>query len=375
MVDNLPLKVLHICQRDDPTTGGAVRVAVEYVKRLPNCQVDAYCLFLYGLPGYFQAQLGSRAYYLGLRDSRDVVKFHRLLRFIRAFKPDIIHHHDGLLWTQLLTFYHPGTVKVAHAHIRAKRSSTLSKGLIAGWLQCQSTDLLVCITEDTRRTHIQRGQYNPKRTCVLYNGVDPEYFYPPSLEKRSNTRIQLGLPRDAPVVGFVGRLDCEVKGTDDFLKVIARLPSYVWGLVVGSGPDADRLKALAHDLGIANRTVFTGTLDSPTLAYHTMTTFCFTSNWDSFGLVVAEAMACQLPVVGFACEGGVNELLTPETGIVIPNRDIEAMAQAVQSTIEVPENQSQHQANATKRISQHHNWDTNTLALAKIYQQTLGICS
>jgi glycosyltransferase involved in cell wall biosynthesis len=366
-----PLKVLHICQRDDPATGGAVRVAAEYVKRLPNYDVDAHCLFLYGSPGYFQSELGDRTHYLGIQNSRDFLKFGRLVNFLRHFQPHIIHHHDGLLWSHLLTFSHPGVVKVAHAHLGASKEGLLSRGALAAWLQRQSTDLLICITEDTRKSHIEQGGYLPNRTQVLYNGVDRDRFYPPTDTERAIARCQFGLPADVPVIGFVGRLHCQMKGTDDFLRAIALLPAHFWALVVGAGPDADDLKNLAATLGISERVVFTGIVEKPTTAYHSMDVFCLTSHWEPFGLVVAEAMACQVPVVGFACAGGVNELLTPDTGCVLPYRDLEALAQAVIEAIEYPGHWHQRHTKAASVLEHSHNWEKNASRLAHLYQEVL----
>ncbi|NEP01923.1 MAG: glycosyltransferase family 4 protein [Symploca sp. SIO2E9] len=366
------LRVLHICQRDEPATGGAVRVASEYVKRLPKYQVDAHCLFLYGSPGYFQSELGDkRTHYLGIHNSQDFLNFGRLSNFLGKFQPQIIHHHDGLLWSHLLTFFHPGVVKVAHAHLGAANGSLLSRTALAAELQRQSSDFLVCITENTRNSQIEQGKYLPNRTQVIYNGVDCARFYPPTVNEKAYARSQFGLPSNAVVVGFVGRLHCQMKGTDDFLKAIALLPSNFWALVVGSGPDADYLKQLAARLGIAERVVFAGTLEKPTTAYHSMDVFCLTSHCEPFGLVVAEAMACQVPVVGFACAGGVNELLSPETGCVILNRDLEAMAKAVIEAVKYPECWHQRQTNAESLLKQNHNWEKNASSLAHLYKKLL----
>lgn len=366
------MRVLHICQRDDPATGGAVRVASEYVKRLPKYEVDAHCLFLYGSPGYFQSELGDeRTHYLGIHNSQDFLKFGRLSNFLREFQPQIIHHHDGLLWSNFLTLFHPGIVKVAHAHLSAANGSLLSRTALAAELQRQSSDLLVCITENTRKSQIEQGKYLPNRTQVLYNGVDCDRFYPPTVNEKAIARSQFGLPSDAVVVGFVGRLHCQMKGTDDFLKAIAFLPSNFWALVVGSGSDADYLKQLAARLGIAERVVFAGTVEKPTAAYHSMDIFCLTSHWEPFGLVVAEAMACQVPVVGFACAGGVNELLSPETGCVLSNRDPQAMAQAVIEAVEHPERSHQRQTKAESLLKRNHDWEQNALTLAHLYRKLL----
>lgn len=368
----MPMKVLHICQRDDPGTGGAVRVAAEYVKRLPNYEIQAHCLFLYGSPGYFRSQLGEHCtHYLGIRNSGDVLKLSRLLHFLQEFQPQVIHHHDGLLWSQLLTFSHPGIVKVAHAHLNAGKGALLSRGAVAAWLQRQSTNLLICITESTRKSQIEWGGYLPNRTRVLYNGVDRDRFFPPTPAQRAIARRQFGLPDDVPIVGFVGRLHCQMKGTDDFLRAIALLPAHFRALVVGSGPDADSLQHLAVTLGISDRVVFTGTVEQPTAAYHAMDVFCLTSHSEPFGLVIAEAMACRVPVVGFACEGGVSELLTPETGCVLRYRDLQAMARSVIEAVEYPERWHQRHNNASSMLECNHNWEKNASRLAHWYKEVL----
>lgn len=363
------LRILHICQRDDPAEGGAVRVAAEYVKRLPQYEVDAHCLFLYGSPGYFQSELGDRAHYLNIKNSREFLKFGRLLNFIGKFKPHIIHHHDGLLWSNLFTFFHPGIIKVTHAHLGASKRSLFDRNALAAWCQRQSTDLLLCITEDTRQSQIEQGKYPPSRTQVIYNGVDFERFYPPTSGERASARSQLGLPSDAPVVGFVGRLHCEMKGTDDFIKVISLLPPHFWAIVVGAGPDAEALKDLAKSLGIIERVIFTGVLENIQIAYQSMDVFCLTSHWEPFGLVVAEAMASRVPVVSFSCSGGVNELLTSETSCILSSRDLQAMGEAIIEAVEYPERWHQRQNTALSKLKQKHNWEQNTFNLARLYNK------
>jgi len=364
-----PLRVLHICQRDDLATGGAARVAVEYVKRLPDYHIDARCLFLYGPPGHFQTELGDRADYLNITDSRDVLHFGRLRQAIRQFQPHILHHHDGLLWSHALTFFHPNQIKMAHAHLGADpTASPLSRSRFASWCQRQSTDLLICITEDTRRSQIHQGGYRPEHTQVLYNGVDETRFYPPSPQERAIARRQFGLPEQASVVGSVGRLHCEMKGTDDFLRVMQLLPPNFWALVVGMGPDYHALKHLAASLEIDHRVIFTGILDTPTVAYHALDLFCLTSHVEPFGLVVAEAMACRIPVLGFACPGGVQEILHASTGWVIADRNRQAMADTILHLTAHPDLHHPYQVEAEAILQHNHSWSKNTATLANWYQ-------
>jgi glycosyltransferase involved in cell wall biosynthesis len=371
-----PLKVLHICQRDDPAEGGAVRVAVEYVKRLPNYQVDAHCLFLYGNLGYFSQELGDRAHYLNIANSKEIFKFGRLVKFIRQFQPDIIHHHDGLLWPHLLTFFHPGILKITHAHLGATpkdtKNSLLDRRYLAAWVQHQSTDMLVCITKNTQLSQIEHGDYLLDKTYLLYNGVDKNRFQPPTQTEKITARKQLGLPKDVFVVGFVGRLHCGMKGTDDFLRVISLLPINFWALVVGSGPDEEYLKHLAVKLKISERVIFTGIIENTVSAYHTLDILCMTSHYEPFGLIVAEAIACQVPVIGFTCIGGVNELLNSDTGCIIANRNLEAMAQTIIQAVNNPEMWDDKHKNAQSLLEKNHDWEKNTLDLAKLYKNHLN---
>ncbi|MEA5570393.1 glycosyltransferase family 4 protein [Calothrix sp. UHCC 0171] len=364
------LKVLHICQSDDPATGGAVRVAVEFTKRLPECGVDAHCLFVYGKPGLFQSELKNRAHYLGIANSNDVWKFGRLLEFIRKFKPDIIHHHDGLLWCHLLTFFHFGAVKISHGHLSATDRSIFSRAIFAQNIQRLSTDLLICVAEHTRSSLVNQGGYQTQRTSVLYNGVNRDRFTPATESQRFTARKQFGIPDNVYVVGFVGRLHCGMKGTDDFLKVISLLPSNYYALVVGTGSDAELLKKLAVNLRISDRVIFTGIVDNTVTAYHALDVLGFTSHYEELSLVIGEAMACKVPIVGFSCTGGVNEILRPDTAYLFPNRDLQAMAKGIIQTIAYPQNWQQRYQNIESLLQQNHDWRNNTRKLVNLYQQT-----
>jgi glycosyltransferase involved in cell wall biosynthesis len=367
------LKALHICQRDDPAEGSAVRVAFEYVKRLPNYEIDAHCLFLYGNPAYFGNQLGDRAHYLNITNSKEFFKFWRLIEFIHKFKPDVIHHHDGLLWSNLLTFFHKNILKITHAHLGATlnntKNSLLNRAKLAALIQRMSTDILICITKDTQTSHVQQGNYHPDKTYVLYNGVDQNCFSPPTTTEKITNRQKFGLPEDVVVVGFVGRLHCGMKGTDDFLKIIGILPNNFWALIVGGGSDEDYLKQLAIKLQISERVIFTGIIQNPVDAYHTLNILCMTSHYEPFGLVIAEAMSCQLPVIGFTCIGGSIELLNSDTGVVISDRDIQAMAQAIIQSVNHPEIWEHKHKQAQLLINQNHDWGKNSLKLSDVYKK------
>jgi glycosyltransferase involved in cell wall biosynthesis len=365
------IRILHICQRDDASTGGAVRVGVDIVKNLIQKGWDAHCLFVYGSKGAFGDLLGENAHYLNLHSSKDVIKCGgKLRRFIKAFQPAIIHHHDGLLWTYLISAGGAFTKRVTHAHVAGGVRSFGFRTILANYVQRISTDLLLCISEHTRQTWLKHG-YDLQKTCVIPNGVDTNVFYPATNEMKKEAKQSFGIPEEAEVVGFVGRLHNIMKGTDDYLKVIAKLPGNYWGLVIGQGQDEDELKRLAVQLGIGHRVVFAGALQNSMMGYHAMDVFAFTSHFEHFGLVVIEAMACRLPVVSFACPGGISDILTHETGVVLPERNHEQMCSEIQQIAVRSLYWQQRIMKAEAIVNEWYNWEKITLKVVSYYEQLL----
>ena len=364
-----PVKVLHICQRDDSATGGAVRVAVEYITRLKHYGVEAHCLFLYGKPNDFQPQLAPFAHYLDIRNSNEVWKFTRLNKFIRKFAPDIIHHHDGLMWSNLITSIHPNYKKISHAHLSATVYTSPIKGKVAAWIRRRSTNALVCITDFIQADYVNSGRYKQETTHVISNGVDANRFQPVSTELKRAAKKSFGWDTDTPVIGYVGRLDCQTKGVDDFIRVLAELPENIKGLIVGDGPDRAELVALAQQYCLSDRIRFTGNLSEPYQAYCAMDVFCSTSHYEGFGLSVIEAMSCEIPVVGFVCEGGINEVLNETTGDVV-DRDPLKMAKAISNILDAGLSQSKLD-NIRAKIKTDYCWEKNAEKLATLYQDII----
>ncbi|MEQ8819531.1 MAG: glycosyltransferase [Sumerlaeia bacterium] len=331
----VPIRVLHICQRDDPTSGGATRVAVELVKRLNLMGHDAHILFVYGPEGIFKEQLGEKAHHLGLESSRDFRRMGTLRTFIRELAPQIIHHHDGLLWVYGLTAI-TSAPKVIHGHCLPRKTEECRRATLTRFLQRLTAQKMICTSETMRSVMRVEASWPDDKTYVVANGVDQEHFRPPTESQRLAVRERFGLPKDARVAGFVGRLDCDTKGADDFLRSLATLEASIWGLLAGGGPDEAKLKAMAQELGIANRVVFTGPLADPLAAYHAMDAFALTSRFELFGLVVVEALACGLPVVAFTCQGGVGDILADGIGTMVDTRTPEALAQVLARVLDGP---------------------------------------
>jgi glycosyltransferase involved in cell wall biosynthesis len=362
------IRAIHICQRDDPATGGAARVAVELVKRLPDHGVVAKCLFVYGAPGHFLKELEGRCTHLGLTSSRQALLHGRRLRsLLRAEMPDVIHHHDGLIWTHFISRRFPGLLRYGHAHLDPPSSGTSFRHRIANWVQRRTYHRLICVSTSTRESWIARG-FPAHQATVLRNGVDTGIFRPATEVERVDARRSFHLPQDARVIAFVGRLHNAMKGPDDFLRVLALLPREFYGLVAGVGPDESSLKALAVELGIGNRVFFAGLLATTAKCYHAADVLLVTSHYEPFGLIVLEATACGIPVAGFSARGGLMQLLRQVDAVVVDQRNCRALAHAV---LRLATSESGTRTLRRAYIEAEYSWDKAAELLAQSYSRAL----
>ena len=141
------------------------------------------------------------------------------------------------------------------------------------------------------------------------NGIDVSRFADDVLPTRAEARERFGLPADAMVVGFVGRLTRD-KGIADLTQVFTsalRQRPDVWLLLVGQFEEGDPLPAdvratVEHD----ERIVTVPWLDHPGVAYRAMDLLAFPSYREGLPNVPLEAQLCGVPVVGYAATGTVD---------------------------------------------------------------------
>jgi D-inositol-3-phosphate glycosyltransferase len=174
---------------------------------------------------------------------------------------------------------------------------------------------------------------NPRKIVVVPGGVNLDLFSPGD---RQAARRTLGLGPE-PTLLFVGRIQ-RLKGIDILIRAAAELRDDIGGLrvlVVGGTDDAPgrqrseearelhRLRALVHDLNLANVVQFVGAVDQPLLPeyYRAADVTVMPSTYESFGLVAVESMACGTPVVASRVGGLATIVRDGENGALVPWRD------------------------------------------------------
>jgi glycosyltransferase involved in cell wall biosynthesis len=102
----------------------------------------------------------------------------------------------------------------------------------------------------------------------------------------------------------------------------------------GDGPEASRLKAMSAGLGLAERCRFLGMLTRAEVRnwMQWCDAFVLPSSYETFGVVIGEAMACGKPVIATRC-GGPEFTVTPETGLLVDVADPDALADAMDALV------------------------------------------
>lgn len=369
--------------RDDPGAGGSLRVGQALAKGLRMLGVDARACFSYGREGPVGQSSVAPCYYLGLNSSKDLFRWPRVRALAHDFKPDVIHFIDPLVWMHL-ALAGVNAKRVSHVHgVTLRKNIPLKTSL--EWRLIKGRDhLIVCITQGSQQSMLQRFHISENRTSVVYNGIDFNWFQdrPPKDEARQ----LLGIPRDRRILGAVGRL-FEARGYDDMLRIVNLLgPS--WGaLIAGSGPERESLVRLAERLGIADRTFFVGPLGDVRLAYSAMDAYAFLPLYDSFGLATAEAMACRVPVFGLDCPGEYREqenpLVTNDNAIFLKRRwrrffsdkedptALQSLAQRIQWHGANPAALEKMTARAWEHVRVHFSIETQVNRMLELYQGLL----
>jgi glycosyltransferase involved in cell wall biosynthesis len=145
----------------------------------------------------------------------------------------------------------------------------------------------------------------------------------PALQKEPSAgRVLIAMGRLVPQKGFDLLLEA-------FAKIAGRHRE--WTLtVLGEGPQRHELQAQTESLHLGSRVHFAGAVADPFSRLRAADLFVFSSRFEGFGMALAEAMACGLPVVSFECPEGPGEIIRDGIdGVLVPPEDVDALANAL----------------------------------------------
>lgn len=227
-------------------------------------------------------------------------------------------------------------------------------------------------------------QADPKKIVVIPPGVDLSHFYPIPVEEAKEF---IGVPPCERTLLFVGRIE-PLKGIDTLIEAIVLLRDqgefdrYPFCLaVIGGEPEIDqdsmsaemtRLQELRAKFGLTNLITFLGKRDQDTLPYYysAAEAVVVPSQYESFGMVALEAMACGTPVVASQVGGLAFLVQDGVTGYTVPTSDPQALADRLLSLIKDPDLRDRMGKQAAE-FAKDYSWQTIAERILNLYNQTI----
>lgn len=273
---------------------------------------------------------------LGLKNGFDVGGLLRVRRSLDSFD---VHHFHVAEWTIMLGSLACRGKSRVYTHRGGVAAPSLKKTLLHPLIRLllrRGFDVLSANTRHAARAAAAMTRLPVERWSVTYNGMDFDALKPK--RSRSEVAVQHGIQTGRRmIIGTTAHLRA-LKRIDLLLDACARLPPDRYQVViVGDGPDRQRLESKARELGIEGQTCFVGMQKEVADYLAVMDVFVLPSGpRESFGNSIVEAMAVGLPVAVFADGGGLVEHVEDNvTGFVVDG--VPDLAQRLERCLAHPE--------------------------------------
>ena len=202
-----------------------------------------------------------------------------------------------------------------------------------------------------------------EKITALRNGVDLQLFQP---EDKPQARAAFGM-NDKFAIASVGHL-IERKGHHLVIEALAQIPDAELYLA-GDGEEDSRLRALADQLGIANRVHFLGAMPQAKLRtlYSAVDCLVLASSREGWANVLLEAMACGTPVAASNVWGTPEVVASPAAGVLMRERSADGIVEAIRRL-----QQSLPERTATRRYAEQFSWNDTTEGQLAIFLHILA---
>lgn len=331
------IKVLHVAE----AAGGVDRYLKTLFKYLDRKNIETFfiCSQNYNVNEYkdltdWLIQIKMKH---DIQLNADFQAVKRIRKIIRNIKPDIIYAHSSkagalvrlaAIGIPCKMIYNP------HGWAFNMRCSKRKQWLykMIERIQIPFTDKVVCISEAEKKEALDNRICKESNLQVIYNAID--------LEEVDNAvpieKSDLNIPRDAFVIGFVGRIT-ECKAPDIFVTVAKYIKEKIpkaYFLMVGDSIDEEmeskrKTLDLIRKYDLEKYVQITGWVDNPIAYMKIMNVGMLISRWEGFGLVIPEYMAAGIPIVATQA-GAIPDLIEDkQNGLLVEVDNVQEIANAV----------------------------------------------
>lgn len=285
-----------------------------------------------------------------------------LKKIIKQFKPDILHAHYATSYGLVgaLSGFHPFVISAWGTDVmRFPQKNFVAKSILKHNFK-QAT--VICATSETIRTYIQG--FVKKEVTVIPFGVDCEIF-----KKKDVKRI---FDKESFVIGSIKPLE-SIYHIDILIrsfKTVYESNRQARLLIIGEGSEQKKLVQLTEQLGLKEVITFTGRIPFNEVSdyFNQLNVLVNISAYESFGVSVIEAMACEVPVL-VSDTGGLKEIvLNDSLGLKVPVGDEAAVTESLLQLINAPEKCKVLGENGRKYVLEKYNWPLNLQQMMDVYK-------
>lgn len=244
---------------------------------------------------------------------------------IKAYQPSIVHSHmfHANVLMRLVGFLFKKSYKlVCTAHSKNEGGALR---MFIYRLTDKFADVSTNVSREALDEFIHQKAFSKAKSEVVYNGIDVDKFdY--NADSRVSIRKQLNIYDNETVILAVGRLT-PAKDYPNLINAFNTLPDIYRLVIIGEGELRNDIEQHIKRLNLTSRVTLLGSINSVNDYYSACDLFVLSSEWEGFGLVVAEAMACKCIAV-CTDAGGVKEVIgNPQ--YVVPISNFEALAEKI----------------------------------------------
>ena len=358
-----------------PVRGGVEEVALGLLQRLdpsefrlsiaaPRALLDALAPDLDGV------RLDALA--IEAESFAHVGRLRTLAAFMRRIRPDVVNPHlfrSTAVAAPLARAIGIGRVVETYHGREAWRQGALRGRFVADRLIARLVTRVIAVSRGAADFLVHGKGYPPDKVVVVPNGRDLTRFTPGA--HREVVRKELGLDRDAPVVGVVGRLETQ-KGHVYLLEAwpeVVRAHPDARLLVVGEGSLHDALVDQARRAHVAESVIFTGFRSDVPRLLDAIDVLALPSLHEGMPLTVIEAAAAGRPVVATAVDGTPEVVREGETGALVPPADPAALARALLAMLGDADAAERMGREAYRWAHERFDVDAHVEATARVYRE------
>ena len=313
------IRVVHVAE----AAGGVERYLYALLKNSDSQKIENYLIasqhyemekFKKYVSGEYQLQMAHAACF---KNDKAIVK--QIKKIVKQIKPDIVYAHStkaGALTRIALMGMHIPVIYNPHGwafNIIQSKKKELAYKLIEK-VQIPFTNRIICISEAEKESAVRNHICSADKIQVITNGVDFELLD----HAEPVNREELGIPKDAFVVGQVGRLS-EQKSPDVFVEMAEKVKEVIsnsFFVMVGGGKLEGEVRNLISEKGLEDSFLITGWVNNPTSYLNCFDVATLLSRWEGFGLALVEYMYGSVPLVStkvdaipYVIDDGVDGIL------------------------------------------------------------------